>query len=192
VRNLVEAFLEDRQENAALYTLAHRIGWILVNNFKCPYTEDEETGDWVNTCEIPALHRRIAFSVAWFWTMRCSICGATDLDCDHVPGAIYDGEVCSLDRDQFVGFDHVAVVTEPDFTHTFIQPDRGSKAEIERQFGGPLPEGMTVFCNHCRNCAGYFGPTEEDLDPSLWPPLGSEDALDDVPAVETTDGSVFE
>ena len=181
--------MEDRRENADFYTLAHRIGWLLVNTFKCPYTEDEKTGEWVNSCQIFALHKRIAFSVAWLWSTRCSICDSTDLDCDHVPGETYDGEMCSLERDQFVGFDHVALVTEPDFTHTFIQDDRASKAEIEKQFGGPLPEGMTVFCNHCRNCAGYFGPAEEDLDPSSWPPLGSGSDLSDVGEVEDTDGA---
>jgi hypothetical protein len=168
LHDLVEAFLEDRQRNADLFALAHRIGLILVQTFKCPYEWREADRRWYQDCAVLALHRRIAFSVAWFWARRCTICGANEFDCVHVPGESYDGQVCEFERDKAIGIEHVALTSNPDFTHTFMQSDQATERDVLEQFGRPLGHSESLFCNHCRNCRGYFGPDEDDLDPSRW------------------------
>lgn len=168
LRDLVEAFLEDRRGNADLFTLAHRIGYLLVHTFKCPYEFREEDQRWTQTCPIPGLHRRVAFSVALLWARSCSICGADEFDCDHVPGETYEGGVCELERTKAIGLDHLALTHEPDFVYTFIQADQVSQREVVAEFGRPLREGERLMCDHCRFCRGYFGPSAEDLDPSSW------------------------
>jgi hypothetical protein len=46
-----------------------------------------------------------------------------------------------------------------------------SKRKAERIKGGPLEPYERPICEHCRDCYGTEGPTEEDLDPSTWPDL---------------------
>jgi hypothetical protein len=164
VRNLVEAFLEGRRANADLYVLTHRIGRVLRQQFGCAYSRGD-SGDYVNHCPIPALHRIFGHSIAWSWATRCTVCGGGELECDHIPGLEYDGVTCWFENDTLVGFDHLAFTASPDFAYTFIQPDTVSEAQIVKQFGRRLGDRETLNCDHCKTCSGFVAIDPDALDP---------------------------
>lgn len=164
LRALVEAFLEDRLGNSDLFGVVHRVGREYESRFGCRFDFDEKTQEWVNDCPVQGLHARVGFSIGAAGISTCSVCGADELECDHVPGLEYDGEVCIREIVD-MALDHVAITPTPDFTSTFIQTTRRPKSDFK-----PLP-GQVPVSVHCRDCYGIDGPTEDDLEPSLWPPL---------------------
>jgi hypothetical protein len=187
---LVDAFLEDRKANARLFTLCHRIGCIIEENFGCAFAHDEETDRFTHDCPIQALHSRVGLSVALISMHRCSICGAGDFECDHEPGQSYDGVECTLEHVS-TWLDHVALTQDPDFAYTFHLDVPKSRKEIEEMVGRPMKDGESVLSTHCRDCYGRYFAHADDLDTSLWEGLSTEEAAmeDELAAATTTDGT---
>jgi hypothetical protein len=160
--DLVEAFLHDRQAKSDLFGRAHRVGALLSEVAGCRWTSGDEA--YTLRCPVYALHQRWATSIAMTVTTRCSVCGAGDLECDHLPGESYDDKVCSSVVESIGSIGHVALTANPDFTHTWHQEQRVSTEELVRD--GVIGEaGESAFCSHCRSCSGIHGPSRGDLDP---------------------------
>lgn len=162
IGDLVEAFLHDRTGNADLFSRAHRVGALLSAIARCFWTPGTET--YTLRCPIHALHQRWATSVAMTVTTRCSICGAGDLECDHLPGELYDGEECQSVVESIGPLGHVALTANPDFTYTWYRDQQVATAEIvaDGTIGAP---GDPATCSHCQECPGLNWPTAGDLDP---------------------------
>jgi hypothetical protein len=171
VKYLVEAFLEDREANRNLFVIAHRAGAIIEERFGCTYEAQPGAQTFRLNCPIDKLHSRVGASIAAITESKCSICGAGELDCDHVPGQYYDGDECIRRVTKFVAIDHVALTSNPDFAYTFIgQPDLTLK-ELTTTLGrAPLP-GESIRSRHCRDCYGRHYAKPDDLDTSLWSEL---------------------
>lgn len=84
--DLVFAFLLDRPGNAHLFTVAHRLGALIEDEFGCEFAYNPETDAYMSDCPIAGLHSRLGMSAAFTTASTCSICGAEDFDCGHVPG----------------------------------------------------------------------------------------------------------
>lgn len=168
LRDLVDGFLEDRETNRDLFVVAHRIGEALESLGGCSWTFDEERRTFSNLCPIQGLHSRMAVSVAMITESVCSICGAADFECDHVPGETYKGEECERRVTRIVKADHIALTRNPDFTSTFLMSRVLTLAEVEEQTGQKWESGKKLFSHHCQQCYGRFEAGAEDLDPSLW------------------------
>jgi hypothetical protein len=95
---------------------------------------------------------------------HCSICGAGELECDHLPGESYDGNVCRSVVDSIGPFGHVAVTANPDFTYTWYREQRYATAELIVD-GIITSVGDEATCTHCPECFGINGPAPGDLDP---------------------------
>jgi hypothetical protein len=162
IADLVEAFLHDRTGNAGLFARAHRVGALLSETAGCFWEPGPET--YTLRCPIYALHQTWATSIATTVTTRCSICGAGELECDHVPGQIYDGEACQSVVESIGPLGHVALTANPDFTYTWYRDQRVATEEIIRN-GTIATAGDPATCSHCRECPGLAGPSAGDLDP---------------------------
>jgi hypothetical protein len=171
LRDLVDAFLEDRKANGDLFVVAHRVGEALENLGGCLWEFDEERRTFSNLCPIQALHSRMAVSVAMITESVCSICGAGDFECEHVPGRTYDGEECVRTVTRIVKADHIALTRNPDFTSTFRISPVLSVREVEQRTGEKWVPGKRLFSHHCQQCYGRFEARAEDLDRSLWKPI---------------------
>jgi hypothetical protein len=162
IADLVEAFLHDRTGNADLFARAHVVGALLSTTARCFWTPGPET--YTLRCPIYALHETWATSIAMTITTRCSICGAGELGCDHLPGEIYNGEECWSVAESIGPLGHVALTANPDFMYTWYRDQQVSTAEIIAD-GTITAAGDPATCSHCQACPGLNGPSAGDLDP---------------------------
>lgn len=162
ISDLVEAFLHDRAGNADLFRRAHGVGALLSSTAGCFWTPGRET--YTLRCPIYALHQTWATSLAMTVTTRCSICGAGELGCDHVPGETYDGDECRSVAESIGPFGHVALTANPDFTYTWYRDQEVLTADIVAD-GTIGAAGDPATCSHCQECPGLSGPSAGDLDP---------------------------
>jgi hypothetical protein len=169
VERFVDAFLVDRVGHAACFTDAHAIGRHLADRYGCPM-KDIGDGYWITGCGVLALHRRLGASWAGPTLGRCSVCGAGDLGCDHLPGHWYDGVHCHRVVHQ-VDLRDISLVPFPDDPRTYRMEVARTPREIRAELGRPLAHGELPRCTHCSDgCHGALrGPREEDIDQSLWP-----------------------
>ena len=162
IADLVEAFLHDRQANADLFARAHQLGAMISATVGCRWTPGADT--YSLRCPIYALHQPWATSVAVMVTTRCSICGAGELGCDHVPGETYEGMECRSVAESIRPFGHVAITANPDFTYTWYRDQQVNTSEIVAD-GTIRRAGDPALCSHCQECSGLDGPSGGDLDP---------------------------
>ncbi len=162
ISDLVEAFLHDRAGNADLFARAHQLGSIISEQGACRWTPGPET--YTLRCPIFALHQTWATSVAMTETTRCSICGAGDFGCDHLPGEAYEGEECVSIVESIGSGGHFALTADPDFTYTWHREQEVATARIVAD-GRIKRAGDRAFCQHCQDCEGIRGPSAGDLDP---------------------------
>jgi hypothetical protein len=167
---LVDAFLTDRRGNRACFTLAHRLGRAVNQRYGCQWKYDTDSESYTNACGVLALHSRIAASPGGPAFSTCSICSASDFQCDHVPGRIYQGQRCFREITEWP-IEEISLVRIPRDPRCYRMHTPVSKQEAERVKGGPLGANVRPICEHCHGCYGIRGPTEEDLDPSTWPVL---------------------
>ncbi len=159
--DLVDAFLHDRQGNTDLFRRAHRLGRMLSEIVGCRWTPDAE--QYELRCPVVALHRQVAFSIAWTLDARCSICEAEPFACNHAPGEIYDDELCGYEAGPpMPGLHHIALTANPDFIYTWHQPQHAEVRTLKAS-GTIERAGDPVLCTHCESCTGF--PAEGDLDP---------------------------
>lgn len=171
IEHFVDAFLVDRAGHAGCFTDAHATGRHVEQRYGCPMRDAGE-GYWTIACGVLALHRRVGSSWAGPTISRCSVCGAGDLECDHVPGRWYDGVHCHrVVREADVR--DISLVPFPDDPRTYRTEVATTPREIRAARGRPLRRGEVPLCTHCtESCDGADrGPREEDIDQSLWPTL---------------------
>ena len=169
IERFVDAFLIDRAGHAACFTDAHAIGRHVAERYGCPM-KDAGDGYWTIGCGVLALHRRLGASWAGSTIGRCSVCGAGDLECDHVPGRWYDGVHCHRIVYE-ADLRDISLVPFPDDPRTYRTEVARTPREIRAARGRPLRRGEIPLCAHCTvGCDGADrGPREEDVDQSLWP-----------------------
>jgi hypothetical protein len=167
---LVDAFLVDRRGNRDCFLRAHALGRRISLRFGCRWRYDPDSDAYSNSCGVLALHSRFGLSPGGPTVGACSICGARDFECDHVPGRRYDGRYCQRIIMEW-DVREVSLVPIPRDPRCFRVHFPISRAEVEKFKGGPLRPGECPVCDHCLVCDGIRGPSEEDLDPSTWPPL---------------------
>lgn len=121
-------------------------------------------------CGVLALHRRLGASWAGPTVGRCSVCGAGDLQCDHMPGRWYDGLHCHRIVYE-ADLRDISLAPFPDDPRTYRMEVARTPREIRAARGRPLRHGEVPLCTHCsEGCDGADrGPREEDVDQSLWP-----------------------
>lgn len=176
IEDFVNAFLFDRRGHAHCFSEAHELGREVSSKLGCPMKQKSPT-TWNLRCGVLALHSRVGMSIGGATWGHCSICGAEDFECDHVPGQIYEGEVCIREVYR-VELDEVALVQFPDDPRCYRVTTDKTLREIEEIIGQALPDGAVPTCEHCKTCSGK--PAEADIDQSLWPPL-PKPPMDDAP-----------
>jgi hypothetical protein len=174
VERFVDAFLVDRAGHASCFTEAHKLGRHIAMRYGCPM-KDANDGYWTTGCGVLALHRRVGASWAGPTFGHCSVCGAGDLQCDHVPGRWHDGVHCHRIVHQ-VDLREISLVPFPDDPRTYRMEVARTPREVRAARGRPLRRGEIPLCTHCTQaCDGADrGPHEEDVDQSLWPTHGEE------------------
>jgi hypothetical protein len=139
LRYLVYAFLTDREANKKLFVIAHNIGRLIEDEFGCPMEYDERCDAYFSTCPIDGLHSRMGSSVAFTTASDCSICGAADFMCDHLPGWSYGYAVCKRVNPRVLRIREVSMTPHPDFPETFVMHVGRPRADLEAQAGKPIP-----------------------------------------------------
>lgn len=160
LRDVVDAFLGDRQTNHDLFDRAHQLGRTIAETVGCSWVEDGDR--YVNRCPIFALHRTAAHSLELTTLQECSICGSEPLSCDHLPGFEYDGEVCASLVTEILPIGAIAWTADPDFTYTWHRPEMIPTDRLIAE-GVLRVANEPAACTHCLNCPGT--PGADDLDP---------------------------
>lgn len=158
----VDAFLFDRSGNQQLFSMVHELGAWLESHYGCPYRWNDEDEVYELDCPVYALHETWALSPAWTIATTCSACGARPFACDHIPGVVYGGEVCSAVVSEFIAWDHVAMTANPEFVSNWHRQQRVTRDEAA---AAGIVAGGAAFCRHCHDCSGRAGPSAGDLDP---------------------------
>lgn len=181
IERFVDAFLVDRVGFEWCFTEAHRIGAYVRATYECPVSR-EESG-WRRRCGVLALHQRVGLSIAGTSTGTCSLCGAGDFDCDHVPGRLYGDQHCVRGVADF-DLREISLVQFPDDPRCYRVETIIPFAEMDERLGHRLKHNEYPICDHCLSCSGSTeGPAAEDVDQTLWEPLPS----DSVTATEDAD-----
>jgi hypothetical protein len=168
IERFVDAFLVDRAGHAAGFTAAHVIGRHVAERYGCRM-KDDGNGFWTVGCGVLALHRRLGASWAGTTVGRCSICGAGDFECEHVPDQWYEGMHCHRVVYE-ADLKEISLVQFPDDPRTYRMEVAQTPREIRIARGRPLRRGEIPLCTHCKSCDGADrGPSMEDIDQSLWP-----------------------
>ena len=166
VEDLVDSFLFDRRGHTSAFSAAHAVGRRLTVEFGCPMKAVDD--GWVSECGIHALHSRMALSPGGVTHGRCSVCGAGDFECEHVPGRSYSGQRCIRVVEQF-HLEEVSFVRIPNDPRCYrVWPVR-SASEVSSRTERGHGQSTVPSCEHCRTCHGR--PTLEDLSPEAWPPI---------------------
>jgi len=161
----VDAFLLDRKGNADTFARVHRLGAFVEKTFGCRFQPADDGERVENTCGVLALHSRLWLSPGGKTWGRCSICGAGDFQCDHVPGRPYGDDLCVRTIVRWDA-DEVSGTIRPRDPRCFRTWALMSIQELPRE----IQRGAALLrCNHCRTCPGSTGPTADDLDPTSWP-----------------------
>lgn len=172
IEHYVNAFLVDRAAGAEAFRRAHALGRQVRERFDCPLHLDDS--GWRRSCGVNALHARVGLSVAGASRGRCSVCGADDFECHHVPGRAYGGVRCVREI-----FEHdvseISLVTFPDDPRCYRIDVIIPRDEMVRQLRrAPVP-GENPSCDHCLSCtSGTSGPSADDLDQTLWPSMEND------------------
>jgi hypothetical protein len=164
ISSLVQAFLVDRVGEADLFAVAHRIGRDLSQRVGCRARYDAAEQTYTYDCPIHTLHANVATSIGWIWEGACSICSARILECEHVPGELYDGEPAYYKTRALLRVDHLALTAQPDFHYTWIVANQRSAGALIAE-GTIRNPGEAAVCNHCEYCYGCGAASAEDLDP---------------------------
>lgn len=168
IERFVDAFLLDRSGQRRSFTEAHRLGRIVQGHFGCPLKSDD--GEWWSSgCGVLALHQRVGASFGGVTKGRCSICGAEDLGCFHVPGHRYGDERCiRIVYEADVA--EVSLVQFPEDPRCYRVELLYSLADLEMARPGHSPtEQARPVCTHCAGCPGADdGPTDEDVNQASW------------------------
>lgn len=153
IERLVDAFLVDRRRQQEAFVVAHRVGRQVLDTFGCPMRSDDGGANWETRCGILALHQRIGSSFGGPTSGQCSICGAEDFECVHVPGRRY-GDDWYVREIYNVDLREVSYVSFPGDPRCYRTEALVSRAEVEKAYGGPLPAGVVPECTHCVDCRG--------------------------------------
>jgi hypothetical protein len=174
IERFVDAFLVDRAGFAWCFTEAHRIGAHVRATYECRVSREEN--GWQRRCGVLALHQRVGLSIAGASTGTCSLCGARDFECDHVPGRVYDGRVYVRAVADF-DLREISLVQFPNDLRCYgVQPTIPF-AEMDERLGRRLRNNEYPICDHCLSCYGSTGgPATDDVDQTLWEPLPGDDA----------------
>jgi hypothetical protein len=160
LRDVVDAFLGDRDGNHDLFHRAHRLGAAIAGTAGCWWSEEGDR--YAIRCPVFALHRMFAHSVALTTLQKCSICGSEPLSCDHIPGVNYNGKVCGFEVTKILPVGHIAITANPEFAYTWHRPETIKTDKLIAD-GILRTAGEAAACTHCLNCSGL--PSKEDLDP---------------------------
>lgn len=164
ISHLVDAFLQDREGHSECFAYAHRAGAEVNGLVGCQYDYDAKAQVYRLECPVFALHAHAGTSIAWSLSTACSICGASAFECDHVAGEFYNGLQCGHQPDGVHAMHHVAMTPNPDFAYSWHWPEQHAAGELVGH-GLIRRPGEPVFCNHCQECPGRWGPQADDLDP---------------------------
>ena len=82
--------------------------------------------------------------------LECSICGKDPIECEHMPGEIYDGYV-ALNVARDIIFEHISIVDLPAQPDTYIQPNSLSNEDLKTMLPIRLAERV-VSGTHVLTC----------------------------------------
>ncbi len=164
IEHFVDAFLLNRDGSSSAFVVAHRIGKFVSQRFGCQMKSDDGES-WNTGCGVWALHSRLGSSIGGVTRGRCSICSASDLDCDHIPGLRYGDELCVRIVSE-IDLNEISVVPFPEDPRTYRLELSRTISEIEKLSGKVSEAGAVPICVHCETCTGI--PAAEDIDQSLW------------------------
>ena len=103
------------------------MGELVEREFGCPYRFNGR--GYFHDCPIRKLHSRVGASVGGTSRSRCSICGADEFDCDHVPGREYDGAYCTREIYD-MKIEEVSLTQNPNFPEMFGMQVMTTPAEV--------------------------------------------------------------
>jgi len=112
---------------------------------------------------------KFGFSTAFHYNkLICSTCGKEilkDIDCKHVPGREYDGQICTIIAKD-IEVDHIALTTKPKDPNARITFSSMPKKEIYDEFSEEeikfkQENNLPLVCNMCKN--QNITPTEIDM-----------------------------
>lgn len=172
IERFVDAFLVDRVGFAWCFTEAHRLGAYVRNAYECPVSREQK--GWIRRCGVLALHQRVGMSIAGTSRGTCSLCGAGDFECEHVPGRLYGGQRCIRNVDDH-DLREISLVQFPADPRCYRVQTTIPFSEMNQRLGHKLREGEYPICDHCLTCyGGIDGPSIEDVDQTMWEPLRAD------------------
>ncbi|MGW1066280.1 hypothetical protein ACWD4F_17405 [Streptomyces aureus] len=136
--------------------LLDEVGGLLRRGYPKACTMAYRDGVYYRECPVDLGHLRVGFSVETrVDESECSICGLDPDECDHVPGASYEGRECLviITKAQILA---VTLVANPRFRNArFRSLSLGTSTELRAALGPNFRPGVRLSCDKC--LAGCHG-----------------------------------
>lgn len=152
----------DRSEfrDAALFESAHelvdKVGVLLRRHYSESCILSYRGGAYYRECPVDLAHLRVGLSPEIrVLESECSICNLDPVDCDHLPGEMYDGRECVSIITKWE-VTAVAIVANPRWQVTrFTSIPAGTTAELRAALGPKFRPGVQLNCDRClSSCDG--------------------------------------
>ena len=126
-----------------------KIGTYLHQNYGCDVSTNGKT--WSTSCySVPKALGLFGVSPGMTMDFQCSICGRDPIDCEHVPGKTYGGQIAVKVAKNFA-FEELSIVDEPMQRESYIQPAPLTKEKLrqilpEKLFNEVVAGKKTLTC----------------------------------------------
>jgi hypothetical protein len=107
-----------------------KITTYLHQSYGCDVATDGKT--WSTSCyKVSKALGLPGVSPGMTMDLVCSICGKDPINCEHVPGNIYEGKV-AMELAKNIVFEELSIVDEPMQLETYIQPYPLTKEKLKQ------------------------------------------------------------
>lgn len=158
-------YLEDAdpEQFERAHHLLDEAGRLARNHFSHGCVLSYHNSQYFQECPVALAHNRIGLSIgAKIKSMHCSICHGDPEDCEHIAGAVYDGERCShVISDGEIS--EISIVGKPAHPDARLSSISISNSELDNYFGTQFTPGVPVTCDRCQsNCEGIYWPYRDE------------------------------
>ncbi|EAP98830.1 hypothetical protein JNB_01640 [Janibacter sp. HTCC2649] len=149
----------DHLEDTPLFEEAHRVldeaGELARTAYPDGCHLEYRDNGYFHGCPVALAHSRVALSPELLVReAECSVCHGDPRTCDHIPGEIYNGQVCHR-RITRVDILDIMLVGRPATPDARIQEISIPTPEIARSIGEKFKPGIPVLCDRClKPCSG--------------------------------------
>lgn len=154
-------WLEDTPDFELAHQRLDQVGKLARDNWPHGCRLVRDGTNYSMECPVALAHNRVGLSIGYIIKRSsCSICGADPVDCLHITGEEYEGEMCIRVIEE-ADMLEVSLVGRPAQPDARIESMGVAHSDIRKFLGDAFTPGIEVTCDRClKPCKGVTRPFE--------------------------------